>query len=233
MIIGIVGTVSAALPSFLLAGIFISIFYFYLGKIYLASSRELKRFGASISSSSHAHKSAGAHLEPVVRRVRHSLAHLLGLWRVPAGRRDHPRLRRREPLHAQDLRPRRREQQAVLHALCVLFLLSADSHKRLHMLTCSHLRRGRQPLALVPSRRCRRRRLARRRLVRHLRAQDGPGARRLRHVVRHGFRRPCAVDDAHVVAARDAGQLDRARPRVCVLLPRQPLPPCCDLGRST
>ncbi|GAA5842131.1 hypothetical protein JCM9279_002796 [Rhodotorula babjevae] len=44
MIIGIVGTVSAALPSFLIAGVFISIFYFYLGKIYLASSRELKRF---------------------------------------------------------------------------------------------------------------------------------------------------------------------------------------------
>ncbi|GAA6053294.1 hypothetical protein JCM3770_006670 [Rhodotorula araucariae] len=44
MIIGIIGTVSTALPSFLVAGVLISIFYWVLGQIYLASSRELKRF---------------------------------------------------------------------------------------------------------------------------------------------------------------------------------------------
>ncbi|BGP50526.1 Transporter of the ATP-binding cassette (ABC) [Rhodotorula kratochvilovae] len=44
MIMGIIGTVSAALPSFLVAGVLISIFYWVLGKIYLASSRELKRY---------------------------------------------------------------------------------------------------------------------------------------------------------------------------------------------
>lgn len=45
MIAGIIGSVSVALPTFLVPGVVISIFYFFLGKIYLASSRELKRFG--------------------------------------------------------------------------------------------------------------------------------------------------------------------------------------------
>ncbi|GJN92324.1 hypothetical protein Rhopal_005354-T1 [Rhodotorula paludigena] len=44
MVAGIIGTISATLPSFLLAGVLICVFYYALGVIYLTSSRELKRF---------------------------------------------------------------------------------------------------------------------------------------------------------------------------------------------
>lgn len=46
MVAGIIGTISATLPSFLFAGALICVFYYALGVIYLTSSRELKRFGA-------------------------------------------------------------------------------------------------------------------------------------------------------------------------------------------
>ncbi|KAM0790888.1 hypothetical protein ACM66B_004727 [Microbotryomycetes sp. NB124-2] len=43
MVIGIIGTISVALPSFLIAAFFIAIAYVVIGYLYLASSRELKR----------------------------------------------------------------------------------------------------------------------------------------------------------------------------------------------
>ncbi|KAK4050877.1 Transporter of the ATP-binding cassette (ABC) [Microbotryomycetes sp. JL201] len=43
MVIGIIGTISIALPSFLIAAFFIAIAYIVIGYLYLASSRELKR----------------------------------------------------------------------------------------------------------------------------------------------------------------------------------------------
>lgn len=43
-VIGIIGTISVVLPSFLIAGVIITIVYLAIGFVYLASSRELKRF---------------------------------------------------------------------------------------------------------------------------------------------------------------------------------------------
>ncbi|GAA5979907.1 hypothetical protein JCM11641_007582 [Rhodosporidiobolus odoratus] len=44
MVVGIIGTISAGIPAFLPAALVITLFYAFLGKVYLASSRELKRF---------------------------------------------------------------------------------------------------------------------------------------------------------------------------------------------
>ena len=42
-VVGIIGTISAVLPSFLIAAFFIILIYSAIGYVYIASSRELKR----------------------------------------------------------------------------------------------------------------------------------------------------------------------------------------------
>ncbi|BGP12105.1 Transporter of the ATP-binding cassette (ABC) [Rhodosporidiobolus nylandii] len=44
MVIGIIGTISAGIPAFLPAAFVITLMYMFLGRVYLASSRELKRY---------------------------------------------------------------------------------------------------------------------------------------------------------------------------------------------
>lgn len=44
-VIGIIGTISTVLPAFLIAAVVITLVYWVMGIIYIASSRELKRSG--------------------------------------------------------------------------------------------------------------------------------------------------------------------------------------------